>query len=77
MKMTWGNPALPDMHRSRAGSRVVAQVAEVFETAQKLGITVIRVWAFNDGDTWNALQPRMGHIDERVLGCRLLVLARG
>ena len=48
-----------------------AQVSEVFETAQKLGITVVRVWAFNDGDTWNALQPRMGHIDERVLKCRL------
>jgi len=39
----------------------------VFETAQTMGITVMRVWAFNDGDTWNALQPRMGHVDERVL----------
>lgn len=39
----------------------------MFETAQKLGISVIRVWAFNDGETWNALQPRMGHVDERVL----------
>lgn len=43
----------------------------MFETAQKLGITVVRIWAFNDGDTWNALQPRMSHIDERVLRCRL------
>lgn len=39
----------------------------MFETAQKMGISVIRVWAFNDGETWNALQPRMGHVDERVL----------
>ena len=54
---------------------MIAQVAEVFETAQKLGITVVRVWSFNDGDTWNTLQPRMGHIDERVLRCRLLLPA--
>ena len=43
------------------------QVAEVFETAEKMGLKVMRVWAFNDGDAWNALQPRMGQVDERVL----------
>lgn len=50
-------------------------MAEVFETAQKMGITVMRVWAFNDGDTWNALQPRMGHVDERVLKCVIIKFA--
>ena len=43
------------------------QVAEVFETAEKMGLKVVRVWAFSDGDTWNALQPRIGRIDEHVL----------
>lgn len=45
----------------------VLQVAEVFETAEKMGLKVVRIWAFSDGDTWNALQPSIGHLDERVL----------
>ena len=45
----------------------VPQVAEVFETAEKMGLKVVRIWAFSDGDTWNALQPSIGHLDERVL----------
>lgn len=32
------------------------------------GLTVVRCWAFADGAaTWNALQPRPGELDERVL----------
>ena len=42
------------------------QVAEVFETAEKMGLKVVRIWAFSDGDTWNALQPSIGRLDERV-----------
>ncbi len=45
------------------------QVADVFESAEKLGLKVIRMWAFNDGDGWNALQPRIGQIDDHVLRC--------
>ena len=52
----------------------VSQVAEVFETAEKMGLKVVRLWAFNDGDTWNALQPRIGHLDEHVLRCALCPL---
>ena len=46
---------------------LMAQVADVFESAEKLGLKVIRMWAFNDGDGWNALQPRIGQIDDHVL----------
>ena len=42
-------------------------MADVFESAEKLGLKVIRMWAFNDGDGWNALQPRIGQIDDHVL----------
>ena len=44
-----------------------AQVADVFESAEKLGLKVVRMWAFNDGDGWNALQPRIGQINEHIL----------
>ena len=43
------------------------QVADVFESAEKLGLKVVRMWAFNDGDGWNALQPRIGQINEHIL----------
>lgn len=35
--------------------------------AQSLGLTVLRTWAFNDGNQWNSMQPSMGVMDERVL----------
>ena len=44
----------------------------MFESAEKLGLKVVRMWAFNDGDGWNAVQPRIGHINEHVLRCRRL-----
>ena len=47
----------------------ICQVADVIESAEKLGLKVIRMWAFNDGDGWNALQPRIGQIDDHVLRC--------
>ncbi|PKA65357.1 Mannan endo-1,4-beta-mannosidase 2 [Apostasia shenzhenica] len=37
----------------------------MFETAARLGLTVCRTWAFNDG-TYNALQVSPGQFDERV-----------
>ncbi|KAK9820156.1 hypothetical protein WJX72_006760 [[Myrmecia] bisecta] len=42
------------------------QVTEVLDAARKAGLTVIRTWAFCDGQEWNALQPKPGEFDERV-----------
>lgn len=43
-------------------------VDEILDTAVELGLNTIRTWAFNDGaDQWNALQPRPGEHDARVL----------
>lgn len=35
--------------------------------ASELGLTVLRTWAFADGPQWNAIQPSLGVLDERVL----------
>lgn len=35
--------------------------------AKNLGLTVLRTWAFADGPQWNAIQPALGILDERVL----------
>ena len=43
------------------------QAAEVFESAERMGLKVVRIWAFSDGDGWNSLQPRIGRLDEHVL----------
>ncbi|CAL8471250.1 g10792 [Coccomyxa elongata] len=39
----------------------------VFRDAKNLGLTVLRTWAFADGPQWNAIQPALGILDERVL----------
>ncbi|BDA46635.1 Mannan endo-1,4-beta-mannosidase 2 [Coccomyxa sp. Obi] len=39
----------------------------VFRDATELGLTVLRTWAFADGPQWNAIQPSLGVLDERVL----------
>jgi mannan endo-1,4-beta-mannosidase len=41
-------------------------VDEVLEEAALMGMTVIRTWAFNDGDGWNALQTAPGVYNETV-----------
>lgn len=41
------------------------RVREMFQTGAKLGLTVCRTWAFNDG-THNALQVSLGRYDEQV-----------
>ena len=39
------------------------EVIEILDAAAKAGLTVIRTWAFNDGEKeWNALQPRPGAV---------------
>ncbi|ESQ54425.1 hypothetical protein EUTSA_v10025261mg [Eutrema salsugineum] len=41
------------------------RVSEMLEAGAKMGLTVCRTWAFNDGG-YNALQISPGHFDERV-----------
>jgi mannan endo-1,4-beta-mannosidase len=41
------------------------RVREMLQAGAKMGLTVCRTWAFNDG-TFNALQLSPGHFDERV-----------
>ncbi|KAJ3670986.1 hypothetical protein LUZ60_008412 [Juncus effusus] len=41
------------------------RVRAIFRTGAKMGLTVCRTWAFNDG-TYNALQISPGRFDERV-----------
>lgn len=36
------------------------QVTDVLDTMVDTGLTVLRTWAFNDGNEWNALQPEPG-----------------
>ena len=36
------------------------QVLEVLDDIKAAGVKVIRTWAFNDGQEWNALQPAPG-----------------
>lgn len=43
------------------------RVDEVLDTAVECGMSVIRTWAFANGEQWNALQPGPGDYDERVL----------
>ncbi|KAG2425378.1 hypothetical protein HXX76_013792 [Chlamydomonas incerta] len=43
-------------------------VLEVLDDAQRLNLTVLRIWAFCDGpDEWNALQREPGQLSEHVL----------
>ncbi|HID24699.1 MAG TPA: hypothetical protein EYP14_20190, partial [Planctomycetaceae bacterium] len=41
-------------------------VDEVIEDAANMGLNVLRTWAFNDGNGWNALQTAPGAYDETV-----------
>ncbi|RRT37899.1 hypothetical protein B296_00057896, partial [Ensete ventricosum] len=41
------------------------RVSEIFHTGKKMGMTVCRTWAFNDG-AYHALQVSLGIFDERV-----------
>lgn len=42
-----------------------ARIRTMLQAAAKMGLTVCRTWAFNDGD-YNALQISPGQFDERV-----------
>ena len=41
------------------------KVREMLQTGARMGLTVCRTWAFNDGE-YNALQITPGRFDERV-----------
>jgi hypothetical protein len=68
--------------QQRLGSEgTVHEAIEVLDAAKKLGLTVMRTWAFNDGAGWNAFQPQPGKdtlaatplqaLDIIVWGCSL------
>ncbi|KAF8058333.1 MAN1 [Scenedesmus sp. PABB004] len=42
-------------------------VLDTLDAAAKLGFTVLRIWAFNDGPGWMSLQPAPGQLEEQVL----------
>lgn len=53
-----------------------AQVLETLDGAERLGLRVLRIWAFCDGQSqWNCLQRAPGDLDERVLGALDWLLA--
>lgn len=59
----------PHANQTRAASEGTrAMAAETLDEIAALGFSVIRLWAFNDGDGWNALQTAPGAIlrPERV-----------
>lgn len=58
----WNSYWLMDQAVERKGR---ARVTRMFKDAAKLGLTVCRTWAFNDG-TYHALQVSLGQYDEIV-----------
>ncbi|MFS7900818.1 putative mannan endo-1,4-beta-mannosidase [Helianthus anomalus] len=50
------------------------RIREMLQVAAKMGLTVCRTWAFNDGD-YNALQVAPGQFDERVFKALDYVIA--
>ncbi len=50
-------------------SRVALQVVRILDAAVRLGMGTLRMWAFADGEVWNAVQPDSGELDERILKC--------
>ncbi|KAL6752458.1 glycoside hydrolase superfamily [Haematococcus lacustris] len=51
------------------------EVTQVLDAAQASGFTVLRTWAFADGEQWNAAQPAAGQYNEVVLRALDWVLA--
>lgn len=51
------------------------EVTEVLDAMVATGLTVLRTWAFNDGESqWNALQPRPGVHASQGIPCQLCLL---
>ncbi|RWW89599.1 hypothetical protein BHE74_00001408 [Ensete ventricosum] len=62
----WNSYWLMDQ-AAEASSR--SRVTEIFQTGARMGLTVCRTWAFNDGAD-HALQVSLGIFDERVFEVR-------
>ena len=41
-------------------------VTSLLQDMQRLGMQVMRMWAFCDGDAWHALQPSQGVYNETI-----------
>ena len=52
------SPSLQQTRGASPGTK--AMVLETLDAAARMGFTVIRAWAFNDGAGWNALQTAPG-----------------
>ncbi|GBF97528.1 mannan endo-1,4-beta-mannosidase-like [Raphidocelis subcapitata] len=52
------------MRAASEGTREMAE--ETLDQIARLGFSVIRIWAFNDGAGWNALQTKPGVYDQNV-----------
>lgn len=50
------------------------RVREMLQAGAKMGLTLCRTWAFNDGD-YNALQVSPGQFDERVFKVYIFILS--
>lgn len=48
------------------------RVRAMLQAGAKMGLTVCRTWAFNDG-AYNALQVSLGHFDERVFKVSMFI----
>ena len=45
-----------------------AQVTDALDLAQRLGLIVVRMWAFCDGtDQYSPLQPQLGKLNSTIL----------
>ena len=56
-------------HHAAAAQQLcmIKQVAEALDLAQRLGLTVVRTWAFTDGTAQFApLQPELGQLDSAI-----------
>lgn len=51
------------------------RIRAILQTGAKMGLTVCRTWAFNDGDNYNSLQIAPGRFDERVFRALDYVIA--
>eukprot|EP01024_Parvocaulis_polyphysoides_P038816 TRINITY_DN3500_c1_g1_i1.p1 TRINITY_DN3500_c1_g1~~TRINITY_DN3500_c1_g1_i1.p1 ORF type:complete len:424 (-),score=18.96 TRINITY_DN3500_c1_g1_i1:28-1299(-) len=48
------------------GGVTISIAEETLLDAKRMGITVLRIWAFNDGKRWESLQPKPGVYSEQV-----------
>lgn len=47
---------------------------QTLDAIARMGFTVVRIWAFNDGGGWNALQTAPGERERGGCGCVCVVI---